>query len=169
MTKEIFHRPKYWDCFSKPQHWLKTAEDLRCAYDVLWESQDTPCDSELGSDRAVVKTALMLLGFSLENLLKGIILDVKPEMKEGSRLSKVILNHNLVELANLAGFRSESAALVDELTHLTQFAIYAGRYPVAKDAKSETYQMWIPSHVVDQCCAFWGQLHKYLTIKYPEH
>ena len=78
---------------------------------------------------------MMLLGFAIENLLKGYLIrevDFETVEREG-RLPKPFKDHRLLELVELAKF---PAGRSDEnlLARLSQAAIWSGRYPIPIEA-----------------------------------
>ncbi len=74
--------------------------------------------------------AQLLYGYALENLLKGIWIAKDPSLISGSKLNGKLASHDLVRLANQAGFalhvQEEPVAKA-----LSKLSVWAGRYPVA--------------------------------------
>jgi hypothetical protein len=74
--------------------------------------------------------AQLLYAFAIENALKGLALLRRPGLANQDRVSRVLMTHNLIELAAEAKFE----VFVQEnsvLAALSQIGEWAGRYPIA--------------------------------------
>ena len=73
-------------------------------------------------------TYLMLSGFALENLLKGILVAREPTLTD-KIVSKKIKHHKLEDLFKLVGIEIDETESV-MVERLTESIIWAGRYPI---------------------------------------
>jgi hypothetical protein len=131
-----------------PAFWLFKAEELHRAANILLESHI--CDS-MNFNKALMAWAekqttkaptmsinltfpcFLLMGYSLENLLKGIIVSSDPECLSQGKLPKKINDHKLLNLAKTANIRFSDDE--DILCKLIQSAVISfGRYPISKKA-----------------------------------
>jgi hypothetical protein len=110
---------------SEPKHWLKMAIVLQHAASNLdWTKQRDFTDWRY---KPIYR---MLMAFSIENLLKGILIVEGHEAIEGEKLSKRLSNHGLRQYAeDVSGvtITEPEKCLLDELQH---YLIWAGRYPM---------------------------------------
>jgi hypothetical protein len=122
------------------QYWYNHASDLRAGALVLWHSYDDKKVTKVINGESIglgpsfsLKAALpgvyrMLAGLSLELLLKACI------VKRDGDDSNVPTKHDLIELANIAGFKPR----LHEKNLLKIFSVYSvwlGKYPVPKKEK----------------------------------
>jgi hypothetical protein len=140
-----------------PIGWLHSAERLRDAADAILK-HELPAEIpyfkayEVAQHEAVAEAysegnnagnaeiraippnyppAQLLYAYAIENVLKGIIIAKSPGLIEDRELSGELTSHNLIKLADKAGFTVH----VQErgvLEALYQLSVWAGRYPVAR-------------------------------------
>ena len=110
---------------NQPIGWWLGAKDLKAAADVLANS---PVNA--GTDFAMQRVYRMLMGFALENLLKGVLVSIAPDrfVRENDKLFAWGKDgHDLVKLAQVA--RLELAAdELDTCRRLSVFSTWGGRY-----------------------------------------
>lgn len=85
----------------------------------------------------LIEVYFLLMGYSIENLLKGIVLSKQPGLldKDKGKLSNTILTHNLVKLAK----NCDINITLDErhlLEALTTSIVWEGKYPTPKEEDS---------------------------------
>jgi hypothetical protein len=110
---------------SEPENWLKMAIALQHAASNL----DWTRRRDL-SDWHYLPIYRMLMAFSIENLLKGILIVEGHKAIEGEKLSKRLSNHGLRHYADdVSGvtITQSEKCLLDELQH---YLTWAGRYPM---------------------------------------
>lgn len=128
---------EFWDKQHKlsgamPVVWLLTAEQLLRTFQMLTDQARQDLSDAYGGDESITypisSIAMMLGGFAIENLLKGI------KVSQGSQVFDdrgffTIKTHDILELAVQAGVEldTEEKALLERLE---QFVIWAGRYPI---------------------------------------
>jgi hypothetical protein len=162
---EIKARSERLSLKSTPWDWLKKAQALRQASDYLFVRFE---DEQLAYDEQFERTAsfeleppddsvlMMLLGFAIENLLKGLYVSTLREAKAPRALKDLDLpGHDLVEIANMVGVvlnERESAILAA----LRESILWYGRYPS-------------PTHVDKLISTRDDKLFLAPQLRYPEH
>jgi hypothetical protein len=151
---------------AEPAAWLLHARALRQAAEDLWVSGNAHArnpGSELGATVLAQSTApgfvppetggttsdvcLMVFGFALENLAKGIIVCRDPSLVSRVRLKTWHgKGHDLVALFVRAGL-SVSPEENDTLARVSRIAEWKGRYPVAMNFYEVGVQDPIIGHV----------------------
>lgn len=89
----------------------------------------TYADIEEWQDQELVTVYFLLMGYSIENLLKGILLNQKPELFQPSKRMKGFGHHKLTRLCDEVGVELQS----DEkkwLMKLTEYIEWQGKYPI---------------------------------------
>ena len=131
-----------------PQHWLAKARELKKAADLLFEKfeiERIKYDEEFEKDqdstlpRPDDSVVNMLLGFAVENLLKGIYvstLNNVDQIKDLSELNFPTRAHELELIANAVArklpleFSRDEIELLQALEHMI---LWYGRYPSARN------------------------------------
>jgi hypothetical protein len=127
-----------------PADWLKKARQLRKSADLLFiafENEQLEFGARFERDPSITEgwpddsTVLLLLGFAVENLLKGLFVSASPQpnkIKELKALGMPPSHHALEPLADKIStslaieFSREDRDLLDVLEHAIQ---WLGRYP----------------------------------------
>jgi hypothetical protein len=130
-----------------PWDWLVKARTIKRSFDLLLIRYE---DDQLAYEEAIEQgeydldapdyyTPMMLLGFAIENLLKGLLISTNPNMPRPRKLADVIgKNHRLVDLVESLppGIRPElTAGETSLLRELQEAIVWRGRYPCPKDPK----------------------------------
>lgn len=95
-----------------PCEWQDLAEELKTSMDYLWEKEKwgkkIKYDDIDGYQEKsnISRTWLLLAGFAIENLLKGLIIAKNPSYISNGKLSRKIRNHELLRLARLCNIFS---------------------------------------------------------------
>jgi hypothetical protein len=123
-----------------PDAWLDHAAELKKSAEALWRYKDeglrvkiTGIDQRLLGSRkfpSISRPYILLAGFALENLIKGLLVALDPSHINEGKLSKDLRSHNLLRLLSKIPDLS-----LDEDEHrfcrIAQDAIpYWGRYPI---------------------------------------
>lgn len=132
-----------------PEAWRRTSISFKRSADIIWEKWfnvfkrldgDRPLkvtSQECGDIYLLLPIFLLLVGFAIENALKGLLIAEDPSIVESKVKWKIKSGgHDLRELykqTNLS-ITAEEQELLDALT---QAVIWAGRYPVPKNHKNE--------------------------------
>jgi hypothetical protein len=119
-----------------PAAWQSVAISLYFAASLLWQrlspslkayEEGQPLTSAQEMDLRLRGPFAMLAGLSIENMLKGLI------VQHGFEYAKT---HNLVDLSKRANIKWKQASGANALlVRLTTFVEWAGRYPVALSEK----------------------------------
>lgn len=150
----------YFHMAGHPIHWESKAMELNRAANLLWDqvSADWNHFRELYapamegkavrmeiSPPSVVNPYLLMAGFSLENLFKGIILiDDQSHISKGKLRGQLIASHNLVELLKHTTIKvTESEDAFLKLA--SEATISFGRYPIPKDMSKHNSRVTITS------------------------
>jgi len=110
----------------EPLHWALQADELTAAFDVL----TADIQANLRSPRRGARTtsvALMLAGFAIENLMKGLLVRGQTPLSEDGKFQ--LRSHDLFKLSSDAGL-SLSDAEARLLERVQEFLMWAGRYPI---------------------------------------
>jgi hypothetical protein len=171
-----------------PYDWLTKAQSLRQASNYLlvrfeehqlgYEEDEQTADFDLSPPDSSV--AMMLLGFAIENLLKGLYVSTLPNVKRPRRLKELgITDHSLETIASkiTAALNEQfSKRELEILNGIEQSIVWWGRYPSPIDAdklisKSADSLFSAPSfrYPVDHfdACAFCDRLEALLKPRAP--
>lgn len=120
--------------------WLEYAEELRDSSEILWNQHENAMRVEWEqslNDKGTIKkvslisrTYILLAGFAIENLVKGILVLQDPSHINNGKLSRKLKSHNLIKLiSNIDDLALDPAEY--EICKRMQEAIpYWGRYPI---------------------------------------
>lgn len=131
-----FWRKKAVATAAEPASWLWAALLLKRAATTLWEwvyepvSNDTQGELERTKRLTLLPAYMLLVGLSLENLIKGAVIEKEPERVRADGLKDWgKLGHDLPGLFKHADIQlSDTEA--DLLHRLKRFVEWSGRYPV---------------------------------------
>lgn len=124
-----------------PPSWLEYAEELRDAAELIWtqEQGSLRLHVQLSAKKRVLskketspvsRPYLLLAGFALENLLKGLLILKEPKHITSGALSHELKTHDLLALsAQILGLRL-SRKEESLCKQMTQAIPYWGRYPI---------------------------------------
>lgn len=81
-------------------------------------------------DMELIEEYFLLIGYALENLFKGYLLMILPELVQNeARLDKLVTTHDLCELSRDCGF-DISPEETEFLQHLSMCVVWKSKYPV---------------------------------------
>jgi len=129
-----FFRMSYESAASDPRQWLSYARSLQFAADLLkpiFEKEHKtprPRSQKNNFPISVSQIYLMIVGFAVENYLKGIYVISFPEIINNDKLIK-LNRHDLLQLMRELKF-NVSKDEVDLIERLEEFVLWAGRYPI---------------------------------------
>ena len=117
-------------------NWRDTAETLiRVAYKLEHERNIKHKQFIASSNEDVY---YMLIGFALENYLKGAIVQnllINGKSLEVDKLDVILKDHDIRELFSKAGLRVQSKVYISYLDYLTECVVWRGRYPLPTKAE----------------------------------
>ena len=128
-----------------PGEWLEYAEELRDNAELIWSHEDqslrigvvTNADHYALGDpfriSGVSRTYLLLVGFALENLLKGLLVLGDPSHINTGTLSRELKSHKLEVLASKVQDLILSEDERNFCALVTAVIPYWGRYPIPLD------------------------------------
>jgi hypothetical protein len=124
-----------------PSSWLEYGEELRDAAEILWRAEEEGVRVDVRLDfehivkqsevvSAISRPYLLLAGFSLENILKGLVVVREPRHITGGVLSNELKTH---DVRALCGKIPGLILSIDEekfCRQVTDAIPYWGRYPI---------------------------------------
>lgn len=122
-----------------PTTWLAAAQRLHQSAELLWQRFNATRGPRWQEEWGDLPAALMLAGFALENLAKGLIVEREPHVVGEKELARWNLRsgHEITDL-----FKRASLPLADDervtVQRLEYFARWAGRYPVPRKFEENT-------------------------------
>ena len=132
----LFSNPAFWRAKSKELHRaaLVVAKQVGEDWAALMrnaEAKDAGHITDIPDPPTNIMPQFVLLAaFSLENMLKGLILFKEPGLVTGGKTTDVLRSHDLIALADRAGVQ-----LTDDEANLCKLAssasTYWGRYPIS--------------------------------------
>jgi len=164
-TEKIFRDRQFSIAISNPSAWLFEAGHLKKAADrICWLDQGHQEIEDPDFDFSFLYPIYrMLIGFSFENLLKGILLAQDAIFMENGEIGKTFTTHNIGHL--LSQINDSQFKLTSEekkiLIELEKYVVWQGRYPVPK--KKERYKLSVhstPEHLIEQ--ELWKKINDYL-------
>jgi hypothetical protein len=122
-----------------PTAWRASARRLHESAELLWRRFAARSGAKWQDDWGDLPGALMLAGFALENLAKGLIIAREPERVRRDHLQKWSkgAGHELGDLLRGAGVDVAAGGEALTIERLEYHARWAGRYPVP---------MWFPEN-----------------------
>lgn len=138
---------------NEPAAWFGNADTLLKSAAKVWAGRERNPPS--------VWVALMLRGYAVEDLLKGLWLEAGNRLSSGGKFQPVpsVGDHDLLALYEKLGF-SPGSSRRDMLRSLSNAIRHLGRYPVPKnyqqfavhsEKKSDATALWSPDYEAD----FW--------------
>ncbi|MBI1418646.1 MAG: hypothetical protein GC146_15635 [Limimaricola sp.] len=155
-----------------PEYWYSYAHELADTADTIYDmSKDQWIGYAInhadGSKQSysrplVSRPVLLMYGLSFENLIKALLISEDPTLLNGGKLSKHLLGHDLVKLAN----RLKTLRLNTEeqglLALLSDVVPYQGRYPVPRTAQDLKPEKYVSQEIHKACKALFGRLEMQL-------
>lgn len=167
---------------SRPEVWLRTARVLRRAADLLWRSvreafevsrgpaaqpgvrrrylPDPTAAEEAQMRLELLSVVMMLAGFALENLAKGMIIGRETKRVTPAGIERWHKGHDLVALFARAEF-ALTAEETDLARRMTAHVVWGGRYPVPMKFTPTAERHWkhtdydVFSELFDRVAAQW--------------
>src|ERR1700741_279929 len=144
---DSFNRAQLFVRDASPSNWLNLSEELRDAAEELWKASSAQMrlDAVVNERKEIISSDtrigfsrpyLLLAGFAIENVLKGLLIVSDPSLVVNGVLDRSIKSHNLVSL--LSKLPSISASPEElQFCKIASDAIPCwGRYPIPLDSNS---------------------------------
>ncbi|MCX5734999.1 MAG: hypothetical protein NTW68_11825 [candidate division NC10 bacterium] len=166
-TDKAHSRERFESLARSPAGWLMAAAELRMSADLVGDRFAEAVGNwlegrEPGRYLHVGAVFLMLAGFAIEALLKGIVLAGNPSTVSHGRLPKWLLNHDLSGLMQRANvpLTGDEDELLRRLVEAVQ---WRGRYPVPRHAGElpDSHSVGIPD--VNAFRALYDRLERELS------
>lgn len=148
---------------ASPIQWVEYAEELRDASEVIWkESGNTKVFNAY--PKPITKPGLsrvyfLNIGYSLENLLKGLLITENPDLvKDGKIDPSISSGHRLHELANLVISFSFDLEEMELFKLLSEAIPSWSRYPIPKKWQINTSEKIINQDVRKLFLKIWGKI-----------
>jgi hypothetical protein len=151
-----------------PEFWYSYAHELAdTAEQIYKESKDQRIvysidhadgEHEFYARPLVSRPVLLMHGLSLENLIKGLLISEEPTLLSRGKLSKHLLGHDLVKLAERLNTVQLDVEERNLLSLLSDIVPYHGRYPVPKTAQDLKPERYISDDIHQACKALFDRL-----------
>lgn len=144
-----------------PSEWLFYAEELMEAAELLWEKNDGSMESEISGPvikkgkikvtesrkvSSISRTYFLLIGFAIENLLKGFIVFDDPSTITSGEVKR-IKSHKITILVKKINEIRLSEAEVDICKKIEEAIPYWGRYPIPLDYSGITPDIGVTTEI----------------------
>ena len=147
MIPENIQKEQYEKGGNFPMAWEMSADELLAAADVLKQKRTTVGPVSVGSPIPLhalsLSIELMLRGYAIECLLKGLWVSLGNEITEDGKLKKIpnVNMHDLVKISEIVNLSLSDK----EKTILARLKIYTtsmGRYPIPTNWQHTKIQRW---------------------------
>lgn len=125
----IFWNEQHKTVASTPMVWFMDSEQLRRSYKILADSANQSFDPK-EHHYSSLPASLMLAGYALENIFKGLLVMNDEDQPFDSKGSFKYKSHNLVELATDANISLDDNEK-ELLEILGYYTVTGGRYPIS--------------------------------------
>lgn len=123
--------------YSSPEHWLQTSLELNETIKELLRIADKshyyesyhPDEKEPIKRSSISRAAFLLMAYSLENLLKGIVILMDPNLVNKGKMDSNLKSHNLNKLTILADI-SIPQEEIEFQDYISKLCVANARYPI---------------------------------------
>jgi hypothetical protein len=161
-----------------PDGWLEYADELKDTAEVLWQQREDSMrlEADLTLDGFPVQDAkyigysrpyILLSGFALENLIKGLLVAKNPTLVSSGTLNRDLKSHNLVTLASMVNWIKLTKKEMSVLKIAQEALPYWGRYPIPLNLNEIRKEVPLNADYRDTFVKMYDRLSKQLhdTIK----
>jgi hypothetical protein len=148
---------------ANPIQWIEYAEELRDTAELIWtESKQTKV--HLNFPKRIDKPGLsrpyfLNIGFSIENLIKGLLISENPNyLKDGKISSEISSGHNLEKLASKITTLNFDKKELDFLKILSKAIPNWSRYPIPKRWEIKNEEEIINQNVRAEFLKMWDKI-----------
>jgi hypothetical protein len=144
-----------------PSEWLFYAEELMVAAEILWERNDGSMSSEIigpvmknGKNKvteskkvsSISRTYFLLVGFAIENLLKGFIVFDDPSTITSGEVKRIKSHKITILVKEISEIRLSEAEL-DICKKIEEAIPYWGRYPIPLEYSGITPDIGVTAEI----------------------
>lgn len=155
-----------------PEYWYSYAHELADTADAIYKKSkdhwiayiyyNEDGSKETARRPLVSRPVLLMYGLSFENLIKGLLISEEATLLQGGKLSKHLLGHDLIKLADRLKSIQLNAEERGLLALLSDVVPYYGRYPVPRNAQDVKPEKFISEDVYNACKGLFGRLEMQL-------
>jgi hypothetical protein len=157
-----------------PGEWLSFAEELMESAEVLWKQNDGSIRSEIIHDKIEVlesrkvsgisRPYFLLVGFAIENLLKGLIVFDDPSTITSGKIKR-IKTHKITNLIKEINEINLSEEEIEICKKIEEAIPYWGRYPIPLEAANITPDIGITPELREIIKSMYSRLASTLYLK----
>lgn len=146
-----------------PCQWIEYSEELRDASELLWsKSKDTKVLNSFPTAQekpGLTRAYFLTIGFSIENLLKGLLISENPEFLKDGRIEPAISKgHNLEDLALKIKSLEFSKSEINFFKIIGNALPNWSRYPIPKRWEIKSKEMIPDEDFRKQFLELWDKL-----------
>jgi hypothetical protein len=148
---------------ANPIQWVEYSEELRDSSELIWQ-ESKRAKVHLNFPKRLDKIGLsrpyfLNIGFSLENLIKGLLVSETPEyLKDGKISTEISSGHNLDNLAKKSSSLTFDKKEFDFLKILSKAIPNWSRYPIPKRWEIENTEEIISDDIRQQFLSLWDKI-----------
>jgi len=148
---------------ASPTQWIEYSEELRDSSELIWkESENTKVHNNFPRRQdkpGLSRTYFLNIGFSIENLIKGLLISEKPDyLKDGRISSEISSGHNLENLALKISTLSFNEEEIQFLKTLSKALPNWSRYPIPKKWEIENREKVLDENIRKQFLKMWDKI-----------
>ena len=148
---------------SNPIQWIEYSEELRDSSELIWEeSKRITVHNNFPSrqDRpGLSRTYFLIIGFSLENLIKGLLISENSDyLKDGKISPEISSGHNLGKLASKISTLNFDKEELDFLKILSKAIPNWSRYPIPKRWEEKNTEKILNENIREQFLKMWDKI-----------
>ncbi|RNL88522.1 hypothetical protein ED312_08730 [Sinomicrobium pectinilyticum] len=146
-----------------PIQWVEYSEELRDASELIWnESKNTWVHNNFPirqNKPGLSRTYFLNIGFSLENLIKGLLISENPDyLKNGKISPEISSGHNLENLISKITTLNFDEKEMDFLKILSKAIPNWSRYPIPKRWETENNEKIVSEDIRKQFLEMWNKI-----------
>jgi len=146
-----------------PSQWIQYSEELKDSSELIWiESTKAKVLNSfplIQEKPGFSRVYFLNIGFSIENLIKGLLISEKPDYLEGGKISPDISSgHNLENLAAKIRTLSFDKKEIEFLKILSKAVPNWSRYPIPKKWDIENNEKILDGDIREQFLKMWDKI-----------
>lgn len=151
------NNPEIYAQLGQPIEWVQYANELLYSSEILYTEKDNSINYKIDSDGKIIiqksgisRSYLLLIGFSIENLMKAYVISRNPDyLGSGKIENSISSNHNLFELSKKVQLFDFSNSELELLKILSEGIPYWTRYPIPKRFENITNEKVLEENTRD--------------------